>query len=969
MRMSVVFKSMSLYRISGRLAMLVALYSLSSSTAHAQVLTTNPLDAMKSRVEQVLKEAGQPFTDQQNQELALVMEEQRQASERLFGDIMDFSSGPVPGADRDRAASGIQWMNEAFEAKLLEMLTPEQHRIWTAFRAAETRAQGGLPALRQMLEAASVPLSADQGRRASAIFDRAAQRLRRATEGSSTPRALGTIEDEALGELGDLLTEGQAVAVLSGAALKSDSEDTRAAGAAPQARRQSLVQALRKIARPSATALGLETPGAMPATSEQIAQIRINNNSYTAENFGGRGGFGFGGGPGGGPGGPGGGFPGGGPGGGPGRGGPRGGQRGGGTNIEVIQRGGVGDYHGNFSFDFRDESLTALNAFATNKPPFQQRNINANLSGPFIRNVLSASVTFNQNEQENANTVVATTPTGNVSFGIVSPNVNRSYSSSGQLQIGGGHALHFNTRYSNRNGQNNGIGGFTLPERAWSSTGSDMNVGLREIWAVTSRVLHEVIFNVSGNTNASESVTRGVAIDVLDAFKSGGSGRDNRRTSRNYSLTNMLWYEGERLTFKTGTEFNYRKAESFSQEGFPGLFTFSSLEDFLAGRPVTYSVKRGDPLLDVRQKEAGVFVQTDWRVNRRLTFFAGLRYEWQTSVADYDNVDPRLAFAYSLGSSTVLRGGAGLFHQNLNINTLEEVFRLDGTRQYEVVVSNPTYPNPFAGGDATIVPPTSRRVLGADLAIPYEVRSSLSVERSMRWNIAVDGAFEFNRGRDRYVSRNLNAPRPGETVRPIPTQGNILQLESVARSQSQSLRLGIRQRLSFLNYSANWTLSSDHNDSDFPFYLPMNNYDPRADWGRSGFNSRHRYAFTVNAQTPFGTLVTMSGTGNSGVPYNITTGRDDNGDQTTNDRPANVPRNSGDGPRFFNVDMTLSKTFRPGGRLGGRNAQLSIYANMSNAFNLVNLRNPSGVMTSRYFGIPTSAADARDIELGIRYQF
>jgi hypothetical protein len=179
------------------------------------------------------------------------------------------------------------------------------------------------------------------------------------------------------------------------------------------------------------------------------------------------------------------------------------------------------------------------------------------------------------------------------------------------------------------------------------------------------------------------------------------------------------------------------------------------------------------------------------------------------------------------------------------------------------------------------------------------------------------------------------------------------------------LRLGFRQRLSFLNYNGNWTLSSDHNDSESPFYLPMNSYDPRADWGRSGFTPRHRYSFTVNAQAPFGTLVTASGNGNSGSPYNITTGADDNGDQNTNDRPAGVARNSANGPKFFNVDMTLSKTFR----VGGRNAQMSVFATMSNAFNLVNLRNPSGVMTSKYFGIPTSAADARDIELGIRYQF
>ncbi len=41
---------------------------------------------------------------------------------------MDFSGGPVRGADRDRALADIQWMNEAFESLLTELLTPEQNR-------------------------------------------------------------------------------------------------------------------------------------------------------------------------------------------------------------------------------------------------------------------------------------------------------------------------------------------------------------------------------------------------------------------------------------------------------------------------------------------------------------------------------------------------------------------------------------------------------------------------------------------------------------------------------------------------------------------------------------------------------------------------------------------------------------------------------------------------------------------------
>ena len=131
--------------------------------AAAQVVTSNPLDEIKAKLESVLEQAGMPFTDEQTRELALVMEEQRQASERLFGDIMDFSNGPVRGADRDRALAGIQWMIEAFEAKLTDVLTPEQNAAWTGFRRAEILKAGGLPALRIVLRQDGAPLGSGAG--------------------------------------------------------------------------------------------------------------------------------------------------------------------------------------------------------------------------------------------------------------------------------------------------------------------------------------------------------------------------------------------------------------------------------------------------------------------------------------------------------------------------------------------------------------------------------------------------------------------------------------------------------------------------------------------------------------------------------------------------------------------------------------------------------------------------------------
>lgn len=939
------------------------------SVAIAQLTTTNPLDDLKAVVEQVLDAAGVPFTDQQNSELALVMEEQRQASERLFGNIMDFSSGPIRGADRDRALAGIQWMNEAFEGTLTDLLTPEQNRVWTEHQAAEIREAGSFPALQLFLDEAGVPLDGRQAKLTTALYETAADRLRDAQTDTAAATVLTGIENDALAEVAEALTPPQRQAVLAAAPPATSREPgggssdlagdessrpqpPRTESAALDTRGGGVVQALRRVARPTASFVGGATAAGAAASSEQITQIRINNNQFTTENFGGRGAPGFGN--------SGGGFRGGGF-----RGGGRGQRGGGGGTIEVIERGGAGAYHGNFSFDFRNEGLTATNAFADNKPEFQQRNINGNISGPFIRDLLTASFTFNQNERENADTVVASTPTGDLSFGIVSPQVSRSYSGRGQLQLGNDHALNFNLWYQGETSDNNGVGGFTLPERASTRTRANVSGGLREIWVVSPRTLHEVSLTYFGNESTSEAVTQAEQINVLDAFRSGGADRNNRQREGSYTLANMLWYEGERLTFKTGTQIGYRTTSAFSEDGFFGRFTFSSLDDFLAGRPLTYRVTRGDPNLDVQQIEVAGFVQTDWRINRRFTVFAGLRYQRQTNISDNDNFDPRVGFAYSLGTATVLRGGAGLYHQSLNLSLVESVLRRDGIRQFDIEVSNPSYPDPFAGGDANVIPPSSRRLFAADLEVPYDAQASLSLERTLPWNISVNTSYDFRRGFARLRTINLNAPRPGETEPPNPDEGRILQLESTGQSRSHSLRLSFRQRLTFFTYNTSYTWSSAHDNGQNPFYVPMNSYDPDADWGRSGFSQRHRYSIGVNMQAPFGTLVTVNAIGNSGRPYNITTGADDNHDLETSDRPDGVARNSADGPRFFVVDMTLSKTFR----LNASQTQFSIYANVDNVFNLVNLRNPSGVLTSSFFGIPTSASSARDAEIGMRYQF
>ena len=170
---------------------------------------------------------------------------------------------------------------------------------------------------------------------------------------------------------------------------------------------------------------------------------------------------------------------------------------------------------------------------------------------------------------------------------------------------------------------------------------------------------------------------------------------------------------------------------------------------------------------------------------------------------------------------------------------------------------------------------------------------------------------------------------------------------------------------------------------------------------------------------------------NSGRPYNITTGLDDNGDTVTNDRPAGVKRNSGNGPGSFGMNLNLTKTInlksagkapstaganvpntfaepqrggfpgggqgrpggpggaggpgpRPGGPGGGpgggrgpfgqgfgqpRIPTMAFQINIQNLFNNLQLGQYSGVMTSPFFGRANSARNPRQIELGLRFNF
>ena len=784
--------------------------------------TQNPLDRLRDQAKAVFERAGIPFSEEQERSVALMVEDRRQASEDLFGQLMDFRAGPVQGQQQDRAVAAIKWMHDEFKKRLREYLTEEQLPIWQAYESGD-----GVKALE------------------------------------------------------DLIKE------LTG-------------GAAPK---------------------------------QQTQFIRIINNSFTAE----RNWF-------------------------------NGGQS---VSTDVIQRAGIGAYHGNFEYQFKDEALNARNPFAGNKPPYQERRTNFNFSGPILRNRLTASINGSHSIRETAGTVHAETPEGPFDLGIVNPFINRYVGANANYQISNVHSVAVGMNYERNKWKNQGVGGFNLPERASDGTGHFHNIYFSQTSVLSDKTLYRTNVNFWTNTEDTKARKNAVTIDVLDAFGGGGSPNNYYGERHGYFVNNLFSRAGQKISVKAGFDGGYRTSRSNSEDNFLGTFTFSNLDKFREGIADTYRVNRGNPLLVNKQFEMSAFVENDIKLNRRLTAMFGVRYDHQSNLDDHNNAAPRIGFAFAASPSTVIRGGSGIYYDRLYDWLVETVRRADGNLQYELVIENASYPDPFTSGTATVTPPKSIRVMDRNLAAPYQVVSSVSVERTFKNNLFLSGRYEFRRGVHQFRSRDLNAPLPGQEERPDPSRGKILSMETTAWSRSHVVSFSGRQRFSIFNINGSYSYSSRFSDSDGFYEGPSNNYDLRSDWGRC-CGPIHQINSTVNAKLFMGVFLTGSMNAHSGDLYNITTGTDNNHDSNFSDRRPGIVRNSGDGPRFLVFNFNISKAFflgRAANGAGSSRANMNLFANMNNAFNRTNFGTPSGVETSPFFGRSNSARSAREVEVGLRFQF
>src|SRR5437667_750681 len=661
------------------------------------------------------------------------------------------------------------------------------------------------------------------------------------------------------------------------------------------------------------------------------------------------------------------------------------------NRIEITTKNGSSDFHGSLETSFRDYRLDARNAFADTRPPERLLLFDGYLSGPLGKSKKTTfQVSASQKQDDRQAIVYAEVRSGTFIQNFANPQRSTYFFGGINRQIGKGNNLAIRYSFFDWSDNGNGVGGVNLPEAASNESASRHYLYISDRAAITPKLINE--FSVRATT--SESLTASVfqgqpRVVVLDAFV-GGSGQTNYNELHNYLQLNetLSWSHGKHL-IKAGANLPELGRYSLNdRSNFDGTFQFSSLQDYVQGKPFSFVQQQGTSQLVYWLKEVGLFAQDEMRICPGLSIALGLRYDWQNYVSNPRNFAPRVSFALAPGRfrKIVFRGGTGIFYETTGQAAIADMLRFNGQTLRQIVLSKtangsgPSYPDPFTVNGVAQTFPNSIVRFAPDLRLPYDLHYSFGVETQLQKSTIFTATYAGIRGFDLFRSRDLNAPLPPlylQLQRPNPEIGTLREIESEGDLTSNALKLTVRTKISrFFNGMAQYKISRSYADTGGNAAFTSNQYDLTGEWSRSNSDSLHFFYFYGTFNAPKAVTLGASLSVRSGQPYTMTTGTDDYGTTFANARLAGVPRNSLEGPGSTTLNLRLAKelsliTAKTGKRKKDEKKGLSdtLAVDAFNVLNHVNLGAPVGNLSSPFFGHSIGAGPPRRLQMLVRFQF
>jgi Carboxypeptidase regulatory-like domain len=626
------------------------------------------------------------------------------------------------------------------------------------------------------------------------------------------------------------------------------------------------------------------------------------------------------------------------------------------VRIEILTQPGIGPVRGNVRMGFYDSAMDGKNPLVDQRGPAQSLMYGIGLNGTLINERASFNINFSGQDSYTTPILYVATPIGQIKTNtpLRSPADNSFFNGGLDYALTKDQVLRVNFNGS-RFSRNNEFTSYDLIERAYSSENSSFGIYLQQNGPIGRRFVLNTRLAIYGNDSTASSAFEAPTIIVNDSFTSGGAQRRGGTHSRNYWMNSDLDYVRGIHSMRTGLEIQYARSRTDSDSNYLGTYVFESLEAFEAARPRSYSRRIGDPRISYTNVQGGLYIQDDIKVRKGLTITGGVRYELQTHVPDALNFAPRAGFTWApfKGGKTTLRGSWGMFYDWLPTATYAQTLQLDGFRQQEVNIINPSYPDPGTPGAA---PPTNRYLLAEERDMAYSQRLSAGIAQTISRRINANVLYSYAYRYSLLTGRNLNTPING--VRPDPQFANVVLARPDGRGTQHFVNASVNINLApmpasgpappggggggaimmpgggmmmmmgpgggpaassgprfswrrGLTVSGFYTLGRNYDNTDGAFSIPPT-LSLTDEWGPALFDRRHNGFIAMTSTALRNMTVRLAANGSSAPPLTIRTGFDDNGDLVFNDRPAGVSRNSARTVSTWNSSANFSYAFTLG---------------------------------------------------------
>ncbi len=625
--------------------------------------------------------------------------------------------------------------------------------------------------------------------------------------------------------------------------------------------------------------------------------------------------------------------------------------------IEILTKPGTDKFHGQFFFNDNHSFMDGLNPFAANEPPFNTQSFSGNIGGP-----LSKKASFQVNaEQRNIHDATVIDPQAftNASIpivGVLNPRIRTNISTRFDYQLTPTNTLMVRYQFTHNHEENDGIAGLTLPSQAYNQTSNEHQIQISDTQVLSPKAINETRFEWERNNTSQNSLSSIPAINVLGAFSEGGNPLGiSDITTNHYELQNYTSLNFGNHFMRLGGRLRATAESAISTQNFNGTYTFDSLPAFHANTPRQLTVVTGNPLVTNAFVDAGLYVEDDWKIRPNMTLSYGLRFETQNGIKDHGDWAPRVGFAWGVGAKknaqpkTVIRTGFGIFYDRFGQALILQAERLNGINQQQFTfgVQNAAdqaklngfyslYPN-LPPPSALAATPTTTYGIDPRLRAPYSMQGAATVDRQLSKIATLSVTYLHTRGVHQFFSTVVSPP-PGPQYQ-YESGGVYNQNQLIA---NVNVRAGARLTLfGFYVFS-----HANSNTSGAGSFASNPAVGIAGDYGRAGFDVRNRVFLGGTVSLPHGFRISPLLVANSGAPFNVTIGRDLNGDSIFNDRPAFatdlsrpsvvqtslgafdtapipgqtiIPINFGNSPGQFTLNMRLSKTIGLGPRIEAAN--------------------------------------------------